>query len=607
VTAPPGGGASAAATFTVGQYPVPQIMSVSPMSVPVNSPDMAISVYGSGFTVFSMVQVNGNTLSPSSWDPNDVFFILPGSYLTLVGKISITVSNPGALTSDPVTIDVTPNPVPSVQGFSPMSTNAGSPDFTLTVMGQNFVPTSVVQWNGSARPTTFGNSFQLTAAISATDVQALGNSTVTVFNPAPGGGLSTPVLFTTYLGLSANDLVYSPTTQRLYASVPSNAGATLGNSIVPIDPNTGTLGNPIFVGSEPGRMAISSDGGSLWVALVGAAAVRKVDLIGQTAGVQFSLGGGPGWYNPPANAQALAVMPGHSDTVAVAAPSGSAYTSQIQIFDSGVARTNAANGAVQCCSGVTGLAFDSTGTKLYEGGSGYGVAVVDTTGITSATSLNASVFTNALRVDNGQAYLSSGTVLNADTGIQVGIFSVGQNQTANGPVAPDSSVGEAFVLNNANFGSPTSINAYDISTFVLKGSMTFNGVPQTSQAPLSLVRWGQDGLAFTNGMQIYILRSPIVRDLSASVADLNVTGSVPATATTGTNLTYSLTVKNNGPVGATPATLTDNLPDGVTFQSVTSSQGNCSGGALVRCDLGNLNSGGSATGKSQSLRSHRAH
>jgi uncharacterized repeat protein (TIGR01451 family) len=66
-------------------------------------------------------------------------------------------------------------------------------------------------------------------------------------------------------------------------------------------------------------------------------------------------------------------------------------------------------------------------------------------------------------------------------------------------------------------------------------------------------------------------------------------------ATTGTSLTYSLTVSNAGPVAATPATLTDGIPDGSAFQSATASQGSCSSGAVVHCDLGVLNSGGSAT------------
>src|SRR5262249_31311658 len=62
--------------------------------------------------------------------------------------------------------------------------------FTLTVNGSNFVSASVVQWNGSARPTTFVSSTQLTAQIQASDIAASGDVAITVFTPPPGGGTS---------------------------------------------------------------------------------------------------------------------------------------------------------------------------------------------------------------------------------------------------------------------------------------------------------------------------------------------------------------------------------------------------------------------------------
>src|SRR5437588_1540184 len=596
VTGAPGGGTSAAATLTVDNYPLPVITSVTPTSITVSSPDTLITIQGTGFTSFSTVQANGTNVTVNSWSPNYIFAAVPAADLAAVGMISITVTNPTSLVSNAVSINVSPNPVPTLSGVSPASAAIGSPSFTLLLSGSNFVPTSVVQWNGSSRSTAFVNGNQLTATILATDLQSLGNYNVTVFNPAPGGGTSAAVVFTTYLSLPANDLVYSASTQHLYASVPSIGGPSVGNSIVPIDPYTGVLGSPIFVGSEPGRMAISSDGNVIWVALNGAAAVRKVDLTTQTAGLQFTLGGGTGIYNPPSTAHALAVMPGQPNTVAVAVPTSSTYSSVVTIYDSGVARPNSQSSGLPCCSGILGMTFDPTGTKLYEAGSGYGVATVDSTGITTATELNSNVSTSDLRVDNGRAYLTSGVILDANLGTQVGVFSVGSNQNASGPVAPDSMLGEGFVLVSPPFGSSFQINVYDLSTFVLKGDFPVAGVSSFGQNPSSLTRWGQDGLSFTTGTQVYVVRNALVRDLSASLADLSVTAvNAPTIGTTGTSLTYSLKVSNAGPLAATPATLIDNIPEGSILQSATPSQGTCSGTAVVYCDLGNLNSGGLAT------------
>lgn len=84
-----------------------------------------------------------------------------------------------------------PNPVPFVnQPLVPTAVAPGGPDFTLTVNGAGFVPESVVRWNGSPRPTTFVSNTQLTAAIPAADIATIGSALITVFNPAPGGGVS---------------------------------------------------------------------------------------------------------------------------------------------------------------------------------------------------------------------------------------------------------------------------------------------------------------------------------------------------------------------------------------------------------------------------------
>jgi uncharacterized repeat protein (TIGR01451 family) len=51
-------------------------------------------------------------------------------------------------------------------------------------------------------------------------------------------------------------------------------------------------------------------------------------------------------------------------------------------------------------------------------------------------------------------------------------------------------------------------------------------------------------------------------------------------------LTYTIVVGNNGPDVATQATLVDPVPAGTSFVSVSTTQGTCTGGALVTCNLG---------------------
>jgi hypothetical protein len=87
------------------------------------------------------------------------------------------------------------NPIPSITAISPSSATACATAFTLTVNGNNFISASTVQWNGSSRTTSFASTTRLTATISALDVAVAATSHVTVVNPAPGGGASTPVNF----------------------------------------------------------------------------------------------------------------------------------------------------------------------------------------------------------------------------------------------------------------------------------------------------------------------------------------------------------------------------------------------------------------------------
>ena len=63
----------------------------------------------------------------------------------------------------------------------------------------------------------------------------------------------------------------------------------------------------------------------------------------------------------------------------------------------------------------------------------------------------------------------------------------------------------------------------------------------------------------------------------------------------GGRLTYTLTVRNAGPDTATNVRVADALPAATTFVSVSSSQGTCTGGRVVRCSLGTMLSGGRAT------------
>src|SRR5205807_10663315 len=95
----------------------------------------------------------------------------------------------------------------------------------------------------------------------------------------------------------------------------------------------------IVVGSEPGKLALSDDGRSLYVALDGSAAVRRIDLGTQTAGLQFPLGTDP--ENGPLFVEDMAALPGAPEAIAVARqhmrPANPRHEG-VAIYDSGLPR-----------------------------------------------------------------------------------------------------------------------------------------------------------------------------------------------------------------------------------------------------------------------------
>jgi hypothetical protein len=84
---------------------------------------------------------------------------------------------------------------PMVSDISPSSVTAGSSGLTLTVNGGGFAANSTVLWNGAARPTTFVSASQLRASISTADLASPASVAVSIVTPAPGGGTSSPVMF----------------------------------------------------------------------------------------------------------------------------------------------------------------------------------------------------------------------------------------------------------------------------------------------------------------------------------------------------------------------------------------------------------------------------
>ena len=191
----PGGGTSNALTFTINAS-TPTITSIQPNNATAGGSAVTLTVNGTNFASTSMVQWNGSARTTTFVSNRKVTAMITVADIALAGTFPVTVMNPGGGgTSNAVTFTVD-NPKPTATALSPSSTTAGGAAFTLTVTGTNFVSTSIVNWNGSSRTSTFVNATKVTAMITAADIATAGTAMVTVTNPAPGGGTSAPLTFT---------------------------------------------------------------------------------------------------------------------------------------------------------------------------------------------------------------------------------------------------------------------------------------------------------------------------------------------------------------------------------------------------------------------------
>jgi hypothetical protein len=307
--------------------------------------------------------------------------------------------------------------------------------------------------------------------------------------------------------LATKDILYHPLTRRIYASVPSSAGSR-GNSITSIDPLTGAVQSSVFIGSEPGKLALSDNGQYLYVALDGAAAVRRFEIASQTAGLQFPLGSDP--YFGPNFVDDMAVLPGNPEAIAVSRlnPTVIPRHAGIAIYDNGVPRSK----ETARHTGSNVIQFSASASRLYGYNNqsteyGFRRMLVDPTGV-SVVDVTSDLVYGAdvdIKFDGGLIYATSGRVIDPEALLLLGTF-VFPGAGAGTLVLPDSKVGRVFFLTGS--GPTRTLFAFDQRTFLPVGSLN---IPDVSGTASSLIRWGTDGLAFrTDNSQVFLIRTGLI-------------------------------------------------------------------------------------------------
>jgi hypothetical protein len=199
----PGGGTSAAVNFTVNN-PVPAITSLSPANATAGSPDLPVTINGSGFLSSTTVTWNGSALTTTFVNATQLTTTIPAANLATASQATVIAQNPapGGGTSSGVMF-VVKGAGPAIQSISPRIVPPGSPATTVTLTGTGFTNSSVVLWNSSPRPTTYVSPTQLKVLLSVADLAIAQSGLLQVSNPgASSSTQSDPV----ELAVSSNPL-----------------------------------------------------------------------------------------------------------------------------------------------------------------------------------------------------------------------------------------------------------------------------------------------------------------------------------------------------------------------------------------------------------------
>jgi hypothetical protein len=464
-----------------------------------------------------------------------------------------------------------------------MSATAGGAAFSLTVNGTGFVSTSVVKFNGVAKTTTFVGATQLTAAITAADIATAGTATVTVTNPAPGGGTSANLSFTISAAAGPTLTLIAPTS--------ATAGGTAFTLTL-----TGTgfvAGATVNFGSIP-AITPSSVTSTQIVAMIPAADFATAGTLNVT--VTNPAGGGTSnaqtftINNPAPTVTSLSPMSATAGGAAFSLTvNGTGFVSTSVVKFNGVAKTTTFVSATQLTAVITAADIATAGTANVtvtnpapgggtSGNLSFTINAASTPALTSLAPTSATEGAAAFILTLTGTGFGSGATVNFGTSPAITPSSVTSTQiVATIPAADIATAGTVNITVTNPAGGGTS----NAQTFTIN-----NPAPTaTSLSPASATAGGAAFTLTVNGtgfVSTSVVKFNGAAKTTTFVSATQLTAAITATdiATAGT---ATVTVTNPAPGGGTSATLsfTINAVSGPTLASIAPTSATAGGAAFT--------------------------
>ncbi len=378
---------------------------------------------------------------------------------------------------------------------------------------------------------------------------------------------SPPLRLFRKLTFAANDLVYDPQRQLLYAI---SGGAGLPGqteSVTKINPASAEIGESLFLGGTPSVGAITDDGTYLYVGLRAQGKVKRIDLtaFAPTKTVVVTV---EGFQNIPLYASGLLTIPGRPlDFLATTFFKNESSYGPTVLYVDGVGQAGKTGGLISASEISRGGSVDLVYAYqrysyflalLRITASGYEVVknVQDTALASGISGQDNLIFSPYGHVVDGRTF-------EAVTDIQLPASWI-PNYPYNNPavvvLTPDTGRSRVF------YASGNTIHAFDTGAFQLAAQSTF---PNTGNIK-KIVRWGDTGLALLTDKAEIVLFEDGLFVPSVPSTDLSVTVAPPSHSVfLGGELAYSATVDNIGSTTARDVRLNLDFTPGQRIGSIS--------------------------------------
>lgn len=304
------------------------------------------------------------------------------------------------------------------------------------------------------------------------------------------------------VSLRAADLVWDADRGTIYAAT-SASDAAHPDSIVALDPVSGSVGAAAFAGSNPSTLAMSGDGQFLYVGLWESDAIRRFLLPGFEPDIEVPLSASANevWGD-------IQVVPDRSNSIVVTRSSFATAGYEIAVYDDAVRRPDVVQDTV---STIRSTQFGATPDVLYGGGDLISTMTVSSDGLDllSAVVFDTGFIPGRIHYDAGVLYSDRANAIEPVSGTVLGSYPMGVGEFGLG-VAPESSNDRIFVVGHGIKGF--FLRSYALATFSPIAEVPLHSLQINANRAVRIIRWGRDGLAFpTDDGRVILVTGPFVK------------------------------------------------------------------------------------------------